>query len=105
MKVKLNKSWHQCYCEDEPVCPYCGYKIEDAWEYSDGEQEIECDSCGRSMYMNAEPKIEYTTAPIGDVAMFWDEGAVAEDGLNEEDEKWANENATPCEVVEMSEED
>ena len=110
MKVKLNKSGSDCRFQDYIVCPYCGYIDEDSWEYAeDGEcQDIECRSCGRKLELIIDITIDFTTRPIIDLQAdkdkiqwhSWRKGEIVEDGLNEEDEKLANENGDmPCEVV------
>ena len=54
------------FCE-KPVCPYCGEKHEDAWEWFgrddwDGaEQEVECDDCGKPFVVVLQLEVTYST--------------------------------------------
>jgi len=49
-----------------PVCPHCGYKHKDAWEWNfgpgvEGDTEHRCDSCDRDFHVQREVSIYYTT--------------------------------------------
>ena len=53
-----------------PVCPACGHKHRDAWEWNfgpwlDGETDRDCDNCGKPMHCERVVTIEHTTK--GDV--------------------------------------
>jgi len=44
----------------EIVCPACGYKHSDSWEYTDDEGKIDCD-CGATFYYRRDVSIDYST--------------------------------------------
>ena len=92
MKVKVKTDWLDCYGEDERVCPYCGNRQTDSWEWGDGEYsaDVDCGNCGRTFYAERQIAITYNSWPNDDTSD-WQEGDVFEDGLSEEDEAWANE--------------
>jgi DNA-directed RNA polymerase subunit RPC12/RpoP len=44
------------------VCPYCGYKHGDCWEWMDMYPEIyNCDNCGKQYKAYAEYEVTYVT--------------------------------------------
>ena len=50
-----------------PVCPRCGHKHRDAWEWSlgpglDGSGEHDCDECGNTFHVERVVTVDYTTA-------------------------------------------
>jgi len=45
---------------DEIVCPFCGYKYDESYEYI-GEEMIECDECGKKFELESEEVVYYTT--------------------------------------------
>lgn len=48
----------------EPVCPYCGHEVRDAWEFSlsDGEStEYECGSCDQTFDITRHITVDYST--------------------------------------------
>ena len=51
---------------DEVVCPYCGYKDEDTFEYNEDESEVECLHCNRKFVYVREICVKYTTHRIDD---------------------------------------
>jgi len=47
---------------DEIVCPYCGYKHSDSWDYqNDDIGLIECGSCNKEFYAYREITVTYST--------------------------------------------
>ena len=49
-----------------PVCPHCGHRHHDAWEWNfgpglEGETEYECDDCGKPFHCEREVTVYYTT--------------------------------------------
>ena len=51
---------------DDFECPYCGSKVGDSWEYSDGEQNIECGTCYKTFIAYKEFEVNYRTSPKSD---------------------------------------
>lgn len=53
-----------------PVCPHCGYKHHDVWEWDfgcglDGEiGDTDCDSCGKSFFCSRSTIVSYTTIAL-----------------------------------------
>ncbi len=55
-----------CHYRDEPICPFCGHVVGDAWELElDDEQstEVECDECEREFTVTASVSVDYSTKP------------------------------------------
>lgn len=50
------------------VCPYCGHKFDDSWEYGDIQSgmEIECDKCDKTFRAYSIVDISYSTEKIND---------------------------------------
>lgn len=48
----------------EVVCPHCGNKHSDSWEYSEDEDDLICDECNLSFSMERHRTIEYCTEKI-----------------------------------------
>jgi len=46
---------------DEIVCPYCGYKSSESYEYEWDDGELECDGCGKEFSYCREIEVTYTT--------------------------------------------
>lgn len=47
---------------DEIICPYCGNKISDSWEYNNNEEgEIHCDECENDFYYSVHISASYST--------------------------------------------
>ncbi len=49
---------------DEIVCPFCGYKFSDSWEYEGDSEDIgllECDDCNKSFYATRNVSVDYCT--------------------------------------------
>jgi uncharacterized Zn-finger protein len=45
----------------EPVCPHCGHKHADAWEWMADEGEHDCDKCEEPFRYTREVEVTYTT--------------------------------------------
>lgn len=49
----------------DPVCPHCGHKHRDAWEWdSDGSGQTECGECEKPFFWERIVTIEYTTSKL-----------------------------------------
>jgi DNA-directed RNA polymerase subunit RPC12/RpoP len=48
---------------DTIVCPYCGYKHEDVFEFSD-DGETDCYKCGKEFSFTRIVTVEYSTEKI-----------------------------------------
>jgi len=46
------------------TCPYCGYKFQDSWEFSDGGGEMECSDCGQLFFYEPIVDVTYSTSKI-----------------------------------------
>jgi hypothetical protein len=56
------ETWHK----DDPVCPYCGYKMQDAWELDlgpgiEGDGETDCGECEKTFFVSRHCSVTYTT--------------------------------------------
>lgn len=52
---------------NEIVCPYCGYKFSDSWDYSSDDDVVEClnDDCGKQFkYYRENLGCAYSTSKI-----------------------------------------
>ena len=49
--------------EDEVICPYCGYKFSDSWEFPD-EGTTECSDCEREFSYGRNVVVTYSTSRI-----------------------------------------
>ena len=49
----------------DPVCPKCGYKHRDAWEwdFDSGDTEHDCGKCGEPFVCSRIVNVEYCTTP------------------------------------------
>jgi NAD-dependent SIR2 family protein deacetylase len=103
MKVKVKTSFVDCAYTDAIICPYCGHKFSDSWEYMDEDSQItECDRCGRPFTLYTQTIVSYNTRPIAFDKVndsLWEHGHVFEDNLTEEQEYYANTFGTKLEVV------
>lgn len=45
---------------DVVVCPHCGYKFRDSWEFRDA-QEVDWCECGKSFFMVRNTTVTYST--------------------------------------------
>ena len=43
----------------EAVCPKCGKRLSDLWEYEEGTHEIECGWCDRPLTLNVRVSVDY----------------------------------------------
>ena len=48
---------------DEIVCPHCGYKVSDSWEWPD-EGKGYCEVCGRHYKYTRDVSVTYCTEKI-----------------------------------------
>lgn len=48
--------------ESEVVCPWCGHRHSDSWEYSEGQQE--CSNCERKFEMSRTVEVTYSTKKL-----------------------------------------
>ncbi len=55
---------HDCHCEPEPRCPYCGEHQSDFWEVSGESGDHECGHCERTFMWSRYVDVTYTTSPI-----------------------------------------
>lgn len=49
-----------------PVCPHCGYKERDAWEWGsayDSGDKAWCGSCGREFFATRNVSVSWSTQP------------------------------------------
>ena len=46
---------------EEIVCPYCGYKYSDSWEYDNEGGELECYECGKTFNYSKDVSVSYST--------------------------------------------
>lgn len=52
---------------NDPVCPHCGHRMQDAWELNleDGEgQEHECGECFKTYYVERHVSVNYTSKKV-----------------------------------------
>ena len=53
---------------DEIVCPWCGHRHQDSWEWfadsPNEDTEGECGSCGKSFFVSEHRDITYSTKRI-----------------------------------------
>lgn len=54
--------------QDRPVCPHCGYKHDDAWEWNfglglDGDTSVRCYHCDELFDCERVIDVSYTTKP------------------------------------------
>lgn len=63
----MSKNQYETTLTDYPVCPHCGEKQVDAWEWNFGAgiegdiDSIECGSCDKSMSCSRIVTVRYTT--------------------------------------------
>ena len=55
--------------EREPVCPHCGHKHRDSWEWDfgdgmEGEATFECESCEKEFVCSKTVQISYSTQKV-----------------------------------------
>ena len=44
------------------VCPYCGHKFINSFEYSESEEDVPCQSCDKKFDLSVDVEIYYTTS-------------------------------------------
>lgn len=49
--------------ESQPVCPWCGDVMKDAWELKD-EQETDCEACLKPILVFRDYEVTYNTYPV-----------------------------------------
>lgn len=49
---------------DEIICPYCGYKFHDSWEYNDDDGKIYCIDCDKEFILRVNISVDYSTFKI-----------------------------------------
>jgi len=53
------------YDDEYAICPYCGEKYGDCWEWVTDQDEItECFTCGKKFTVRAEPSVTYYSKPV-----------------------------------------
>jgi hypothetical protein len=61
------KGAHETWLQPRPVCPHCGHKHDDAWEWNFGQgldgfiDGRECDYCGGVFTCERVVDVNYTT--------------------------------------------
>lgn len=50
-----------CWKQDQIVCPYCGYKNEDSWEYNEDDTSAFCGSCDNEFKLSVNISVDYST--------------------------------------------
>ena len=51
-------------CEDEIICPYCGYRMQDDDGYflQERDGDYECDNCGKTFNFTVNVEVTYSTS-------------------------------------------
>lgn len=52
---------------ESPICPHCGEKQMDAWEFSHEDQYVDCGSCGEPFSMVTHVSVRYSTSKIANI--------------------------------------
>lgn len=52
---------HSLLLQSDPVCPWCGHRHQDAWEWDADSEDTECDSCEREFHYERVVTVKYTT--------------------------------------------
>lgn len=58
----------ECSYNASPICPHCGYEMQDAWELGldDGDDmEAECGRCGKKYRVTLYISVKYSTEKDG----------------------------------------
>lgn len=54
--------------QNDAVCPYCGYRHQDTWEFfcddENLQREVDCQSCGKTFLLVRHVSVEYTTCVL-----------------------------------------
>ncbi len=54
---------------DNPICPYCGHIVKDAWEIDfriNDDQETNCNQCGKDFLISRHLTVTYSTFRINE---------------------------------------
>jgi DNA-directed RNA polymerase subunit RPC12/RpoP len=62
-KPELEKKEFDTSYTDQIICPHCGYKFHDSWEYGES-GELDCPECEKSLFMEKSVSVYYTTRKI-----------------------------------------
>lgn len=46
----------------DPVCPYCGHKMQDAWELPSDDGEADCGECLKPFLYSRHVDVTYSTS-------------------------------------------
>lgn len=49
---------------DEIICPYCGYKFSDSYEFNLDSGDLECYHCEKEFFYERNIKVNYSTSKI-----------------------------------------
>lgn len=60
-KLRHFNEGHDTSYTDEPICPYCGKEVRDAWEISSNETDFECGFCERTFELVRHVSVSYST--------------------------------------------
>lgn len=62
---------HDTRWTDFPVCPHCGHKHVDDWEYwsEDDDDDTECEDCGEPFYFTVSVSVNFTTKTMEEVEL------------------------------------
>lgn len=53
-----------CGFTDDIICPYCGYRFEDSWEFNNGDEcvdDVVCHSCEKTFDLVVDYSVTYST--------------------------------------------
>lgn len=60
----MNEPVIEHHYTSEIVCPHCGYKQMDSWEYSGDSGEIDCGKCSEPFLYERQVSVSYSTSKI-----------------------------------------
>ena len=61
----MNMVVEECYDDNWAICPYCGCKHGDCWEWvTENDEVTTCFECGKMFTVRAEYNVTYCSAPI-----------------------------------------
>lgn len=56
--------YRDCWDEENAICPYCECKIHvELEDYSESEQEQQCDECGKLFFLKQDSIVSHHTKP------------------------------------------
>jgi len=68
LKYQAEPEFDTIYIDDGIVCPYCGYKDEETWEYpvssDDDEALVTCVNCDKHFTLNLSVDYYYTSTKV-----------------------------------------